>query len=62
MCWVADLSTKPFNINLGEHLQFEFFKGDAFFGYKVDDVIVSNWMAVLAHDVFFQLTHTVSTE
>lgn len=59
---MCDLLTKPFNINLGEHLQYGFFKGNASSRQKVDNVKVSKWMGVLAHNGFvFQLNKCVTT-
>lgn len=60
LSFIADLLTKPFNINLGEHL---FCKGNTSFRQKVDNVKVSKRMGDLGHDEFiFQLTHAEDTE
>lgn len=38
VCYVADELIKTFNVNLGEHLLYEFFKGNASSRQKVDNV------------------------
>lgn len=60
MCSVADLLTRPLYINLGENIcSMSFLRVTLPREQKVDNVKVSAWMGVLAHDgSVFQLTQS----